>query len=391
MQTKSIIEDFQIEYTHRVYFTENLFAPANPLLQSTIREVSSADRPKVFIVADATFLDANSASRLQIEAFFKHHGERLNYLGCIELPGGEQLKNDSLYLEQLYQAIDAKKLCRHSCIIALGGGALLDLVGYAAATAHRGIRHLRLPTTSLSQGDGGCGVKNSVNYFGKKNFLGTFTPPDAVINDISFLQSLPEPRLIDGYIEAIKVALIKDSDFFDYLEEHAQAMRDRDFAIIRYVMEKSAYHHILHIARNGDPFELTSSRPLDFGHWSAHKLEVLSNFALSHGEAVAIGLALDSVYSHNKGYLSQANLRRILELIESFGFRLYDEHLSLRTADGQYQVLAGLEEFREHLGGQLTIPLLKDIGDQIEVHEMDPTLLAKSIKTLSSRESALLT
>ncbi len=390
-ETYSIIENFKIDYSHRVYFTEHLFTPANLLLKSTLKEICSAERPKVFTVADANFLDAKAACRSQLEAFFKRHEDTINHLGCLELPGGEQLKNDPVYLEQLYQAIDAKKLCRHSCIIALGGGALLDLVGYAAATAHRGIRHIRLPTTSLSQGDGGCGVKNSINYFGKKNFLGTFTPPDAVINDITFLKSLPKPRLIDGYIEAIKVALIKDSGFFDYLEEHAQALRALDFTIMRQVMEKSAYHHVVHIARNGDPFELTSSRPLDFGHWSAHKLEVLSSFTLSHGQAVAIGVALDSVYSYSKGYLSPIKLNRILELIQGFGFRLYDESLSMRTADGQYEILAGLEEFREHLGGELTIPLLKDIGSQFEVHEMDPALLAKSIETLSSWESVLLT
>ena len=312
-------------------------------------------------------------------------------MGFMELPGGEQLKNKAEYLEQLYQAIEEKKLCRHSYIIALGGGALLDLVGFAASTAHRGIRHLRLPTTSLSQGDGGCGVKNGINYFGKKNFLGTFTPPVAVINDIEFLKTLPEPRLIDGFIEAIKVALIKDGSFFQYIEDHAQAILERDFAVIRRVLEASARHHVLHIARSGDPFELSSSRPLDFGHWSAHKLEVLSDYALSHGEAVAIGIALDSIYSQKKGYLSEANLQRILRLVQRFGFRIYDERLSKLTETGQYEILLGLEEFREHMGGQLTIPLLHDIGDQFEVNDMDSDLLVASIESLRSWESTLVT
>jgi 3-dehydroquinate synthase len=389
--TQSFSETFQVEYTHRVYFTENLFFSDNPLLRATIKEISSAARPKVFMVADATFMDANPDVREQMGVFFEQCQKDIHYLGCLELPGGEQLKNEADYLEQLYQVIDAQKLCRHSCIIALGGGALLDLVGYAAATAHRGIRHLRLPTTTLSQGDGGVGVKNSINYFKKKNFLGTFTPPDAVINDIGFLKSLPEPRLNDGYIEAIKVALIKDSSFFAYLEEKAEAVLARDFTVIRSVIETSARHHIEHIARNGDPFELTSSRPLDFGHWSAHKLEVMSDFELSHGECVAIGIALDSIYSHRKGHLSDESLERILGLISKFGFRLYDERLSTRTPDGDYEILRGLEEFREHLGGKLTIPLLKAIGNQFEVHEMDTSLLAESIEVLRARESTLIT
>ncbi|MGB0744069.1 MAG: 3-dehydroquinate synthase, partial [Opitutales bacterium] len=317
------------------------------------------------------------------------HREDIQFMGLLELPGGEQLKNNPVFLDQLYRVIEEKKLCRHSWIIALGGGALLDLVGFAASTAHRGIRHLRLPTTSLSQGDGGCGVKNGINYFGKKNFIGTFTPPAAVINDVNFLESLPEPRLLDGMIEAIKVALIKDREFFDFLEVSASAVMTRDFATIRKVLELSARHHVLHIARNGDPFELTSSRPLDFGHWSAHKLEVLSDYSLSHGEAVAIGIALDCIYSQKKGFLAEGSMRRILQVIQSYGFNLYNEHLLKQGKGEQYAVLLGLEEFREHMGGQLTIPLLLEIGEQFEVNDIDYSLMAESIECLHSIESTL--
>jgi 3-dehydroquinate synthase len=382
----SIIEDFKIAYSHRVYFTEGVFAPGNSLLASTISAGTSAERPRVFIVADAAFMAANLEVGSQMTNYFDCHRKDIKFMGCMELPGGEQLKNEPQYLERLYQTIEEKKLCRHSYIIGLGGGALLDLVGFAASTAHRGIRHLRLPTTSLSQGDGGCGVKNGINYFGKKNFVGTFTPPVAVINDVGFLKSLPTPRLIDGFIEAIKVALIKDRDFFEYIETHAEAIVGGDFGLIRQVLQTSARHHVLHIARNGDPFELTSSRPLDFGHWSAHKLEVLTDYSLSHGECVAIGIALDSIYSNKKGYLSEEKLGRILKLIQRFGFRLYDERLSKPAEDGQHVILLGLEEFREHMGGQLTIPLLKDIGEQFEVNDMDSALLIESIESLASRE-----
>jgi len=166
-------------------------------------------------------------------------------------------------------------------------------------------------------------------------------------------------------------------------------MLQRDFASIRQVLQTSARHHVLHISRNGDPFELSSSRPLDFGHWSAHKLEVLSDYTLSHGEAVAIGIALDSIYSQRRGFLAADQLERILNLIQQFGFRIYDERLSQLTADGQYAVLLGLEEFREHMGGQLTIPLLRAIGEQFEVNDMDPQLLIESIQSLRDREANL--
>lgn len=387
--THSIVEEFQIAYTHRVTFTENVFSAENPLLTSTIASCSSAVRPRVFLVADAAVLAGNPDLGPKISGFFEQHRDAIHYMGCLELPGGEQLKNESGYLEQLYGEIEKNKLCRHSYIIALGGGALLDLVGFAAATAHRGIRHLRLPTTSLSQGDGGCGVKNGINYFGKKNFLGTFTPPAGVINDVEFLKTLPEPRLIDGFIEAIKVALIKDREFFDFIEAKASAILLGDFGAIRKVLEMSAGHHVRHIARNGDPFELSSSRPLDFGHWSAHKLEVLSDYELSHGEAVAIGIALDSIYSHRKAYLTEADLQRILRLIQQFGFRIYDERLSLLAKDGRHVILSGLEEFREHMGGRLTIPLLDTIGNQFEVNDIDASVMLASIESLRKWEMTL--
>jgi len=385
----SIVEAFEIVYAHRVYFTRDVFSRENTLLASILREITRADVPRVLMVADGAFIEANPDAAAAMEAFFAFHRDGIDYSGCLELPGGEVLKNEARYLERLYKAINTEKLCRHSCVVALGGGALLDLVGFAAATAHRGVRHLRLPTTSLSQGDGGCGVKNSVNYLGKKNFLGTFTPPDAVINDITFLESLPDARWVDGIIEAIKVALIKDRSFFDYLEDRVEALLEREPTAVRHVMETSARHHVHHIVRSGDPFELTSSRPLDFGHWSAHKLEVLTDFALSHGECVAIGIALDICYSFRKGYLSESEFHRILDVIERFGFRLFDERLASRGADGQLEVLRGLEEFREHLGGELTIPLLRGIGDPFEVHEIDDFLIEECIERLGARESNL--
>ena len=111
-------------------------------------------------------------------------------------------------------------MCRHSYVIVIGGGAALDLVGFAASTAHRGVRLVRFPTTTLSQGDGGVGVKNGVNYFGKKNWIGTFSVPEAVVNDFNFLLGLPHSQKRAGYVEAIKVALIRDRSFFEFIEEN---------------------------------------------------------------------------------------------------------------------------------------------------------------------------
>jgi 3-dehydroquinate synthase len=302
--------------------------------------------------------------------------------GVETLQGGESLKNDENCLHRIYGDIESRKICRHSYIVAIGGGALLDTVGFAAATAHRGIRHFRFPTTTLGQADAGVGVKNGVNYNRKKNFVGAFAPPFAVVNDFSFLETLPDMHLRNGYIEAIKVALIRDEKFFDWIEANAQALNRFEPAAMQEIIHRCAEHHVAHIATSGDPFEMGSVRPLDFGHWAAHKLEQLSEFALSHGEAVAIGIAIDTLYSEEMGYLDKDCSNRILSLLKRLNFETYSDRLERRNERGYPYVLEGLEEFREHLGGLLTITLLKRIGSRFEVHEMDTDVVLKSMNRL---------
>ena len=288
-------------------------------------------------------------------------------------------------MEQIIQAVNDLAIDRHSYTIAIGGGAVLDMVGYASSIAHRGIRHIRIPTTVLAQNDAGIGVKNAINAFGKKNFLGCFVPPVAVINDSNFLLSLDDRDWRSGISEAVKVALIKDLDFFERIERDAEALANRDMEAMQSLIFDCARLHLEHIA-GGDPFELGSSRPLDFGHWAAHKLEYLTNYELRHGEAVAIGIALDVVYSEYKGLLTQGERQRILELLQKVGFRIFDTALA-RMNNNQYEILNGLNEFREHLGGQLTIMLLESIGKGIEVNEMDNALVLKSIELLKSLQT----
>src|ERR1043165_2572486 len=223
--------------------------------------------------------------------------------------------------------IDPHHIDRHSYIICVGGGALLDMVGLAAATAHRGVRHIRIPTTTLSQDDSGVGIKNGINAFGKKNFIGTFTPPFAVINDFKLLETLSPRDKRAGYVEAVKVSLIRDADFFFKIEQDAFKLRDFEPEAVKRLIFRSAELHVNHIATSGDPFEFGSARPLDFGHWAAHKLEQLSEYRLRHGEAVAIGIALDVIYARRMGYLDRAAERRVLSLLELLGFELFASEL----------------------------------------------------------------
>jgi 3-dehydroquinate synthase len=156
---------------------------------------------------------------------------------------------------------------------------------------------------------------------------------------------------------------------------------------MRQMIHRTAELHVNHIAGGGDPFEFGSARPLDFGHWAAHKLEQLSDYTLRHGEAVAIGIALDVVYSRLAGFLPPAAAERILAVLEALGFDLYANELFNIDAAGDLMVLKGLEEFRLHLGGQFTVTLLRGIGLGFEVHQMDQSLVATAIQELRARQN----
>lgn len=378
-------QSFAVRFTYHVFFTEELFDPTNALFANFLTsQRTDGTRKKLLFVLDSGVVNANPDLPAAIQTYFAQHADAVDLVAePVRIPGGEGAKNDPALVETLVDAVDRYGIDRHSYVVGVGGGSVLDLVGYAAAISHRGIRHIRIPTTVLAQNDSGVGVKNGVNYRGKKNFLGTFAPPAAVFNDFTFLTTLDDRDWRAGISEAIKVALIKDKPFFEWIEAHAQALAARDADAMQYLVHRCAELHLQHIA-GGDPFEMGSSRPLDFGHWSAHKLEQLTNFELRHGEAVAIGIALDTLYSAGLGWLSHTDAERILTTLRTLGFTLYRPELA---ADNSANVLRGLAEFREHLGGQLTIMLLQGIGRGVEVHEMDADRIRQAIASL--RESEL--
>ena len=384
---KTIEQEFKVSFRYGVYFTQNLFAADNSLLADIITENhTSGAPPKLLFVIDSGVAGTHPELLQHIKDYTSKYKELLDLVAePLLIAGGEDAKNSPAYLQQILQAVNDHGICRHSYLIAIGGGAVLDLAGFAATIAHRGIRHIRVPTTVLSQNDSGVGVKNSINAFGKKNFIGTFAPPLAVINDSDFLLTLDDRDWRGGISEAIKVALIKDAAFYRSIKHDADRLAGRDMEAMQHLIHRCAELHVQHIG-GADPFETGSSRPLDFGHWAAHKLEQISNYNLRHGEAVAIGIALDVIYSQLNGMLSLKDCNEVLHLLQRLGFDLFAPEL-LHQQDGQDKpaVIAGLQEFREHLGGQLTIMLLEGIGKGVEVHHMDEALILKAIHQLRER------
>ncbi|MBI1335606.1 MAG: 3-dehydroquinate synthase [Phycisphaera sp.] len=381
---REITQPFEVRFTHRVIFTRHALSADNPVLAGVMPGDPPGKPTKVLAFIDSRLLEQSPGLLLQVDRYVQAHAGSLTLAGPTDtVEGGEASKNNPRLLEPVLRAIADAGLCRKSYVLVIGGGAVLDAVGLAAAIAHRGIRLIRLPSTTLAMADSGVGVKNGINAFGKKNYLGTFAPPWAVVNDFGLLDTLSDRDFRCGFVEAVKVALLKDPAFFEYLEAHAEALNKREPSATEHTLARSAELHLQHITTTGDPYEMTAARPLDFGHWAAHELETITNYDLRHGEAVAVGLAIDTLYAAQVGLLDVQTTHRIHRLLRTLGFTL--THPALKDTD---RLLKGIESFREHLGGELTITMLQTIGRPVDVHAIDTAQMQIAIEKLRAGEPA---
>ena len=386
----SVEQRFAVQFEYPVHFVRHAFDVDNDCLARTFDRLKEGRRHRVVVYVDSGLLAAQPALPDAIAQYFEAYGSVLEMAGGVQVfPGGTMAKRGYAHLNSVLTQMGNLHLDRQSFVLAIGGGSMLDALGMAVALVHRGVRLVRMPSTVLAQNDAGVGVKNGVDEHGQKNFLGTFAPPFAVVNDLSLLNSLTDEHWRGGISEAFKVALIKDASFFDFLTEHAQSLRGRDETAMATLVQRCAQIHLEHIATNGDPFEMGASRPLDFGHWSAHRLEVLSGGAIGHGQAVAIGIALDCVYARRKELIDEETLMRVLRALKQCGLPLWCDELCWQRADGEYEVLQGLRDFQEHLGGRLCITLPDGIGKRVEVHHMNEDWVIESAHALKSLEASL--
>ena len=374
---------FSVNFKYDVVFTRDLFAPGNTALRDVLPKTGTPARMAFFI--DSGVQNAWPELADTIMGWARDNKDFvLLPERPMTVPGGEESKNDLMFVQRITHQLQRMQICRHSYAVAIGGGAMLDAVGLAAAVFHRGVRLIRVPTTVLSQNDSGIGVKNSVNLDGVKNLIGSFAPPYAVLNDSLFLKTLDDRDWYGGISEAFKVAIIKDAEFLNELERRADALRDHDLEAMEVVVKRCAELHLDHIATAGDAFEMGSARPLDFGHWAAHKLESMTHFELRHGEAVAIGIALDVYIAARLGFISESDRDRICNAMRRCGMKLWCPALEKRSGSGSYMVLNGLEEFRQHLGGKLTLTMPDGIGRKAEIHTLAPEIVADGIVWLSN-------
>jgi 3-dehydroquinate synthase len=377
------LQKIVVRHAFPVVFTRHLFSPRNPALAAALARGGAGRCHRCLVLLDQGVLRAFPQLPGQIRAYFEAQAGAVHLVRPpLALPGGEAIKQSSQSVRRMVEALRTGNICRHSFCIAVGGGAFLDAAGLAAALFHRGVRLVRVPTTALAQCDSGVGVKNAINYAGSKNLLGTFAPPYAVLNDADFINTLPLPLLLDGIAEAIKVAAIKDGAFFRNIARAAPRIRKRDLPVIQRILKRCALLHLDHIATSGDPYELGTARPLDYGHWAAHKLELLSKHRVSHGHAVAAGIALDALYAAGLGLLPERQALRLVATLRACGLPVYAPEMSKTDRRGRLCILDGLEEFRAHLGGELTLTLPSPLGSRTEIHSVDESLMGDCIAAL---------
>jgi 3-dehydroquinate synthase len=379
-------QDFTVSFDYPVAFCRGVFAPENTLLNDTLDRLKEDRRHRAIVYIDHNVAEENPALSDDIHNYFNAYSDKLELVrDPIVITGGEAVKNDYRLIMEVVDTLLEYKLCRQSFVIAIGGGAVQDALGFATAIVHRGLRFVRMNSTVLAQNDAGVGVKNSMNLHGGKNTVGCFAPPFAVINDYDFLNTLAFEDWVGGVSEAFKVAIIKDPVFFAALCEMAPRIKRRDAEAMEHLIERCAIMHLDHIKTNGDPFEMGTARPLDFGHWAAHKLEGMSNYKISHGHAVAAGICIDSYYAAQKNWITADEYEKIVTGLRQSGYTLWHDEMSRRLGDGTLELIGGLADFQEHLGGELCITMPDGIGAKFEVHEMEHALIEAAIADLQTR------
>lgn len=299
---------------------------------------------------------------------------RSNQVETVILPDGEQYKTMDT-LNRIFDKLLAAKFSRNATLIALGGGVIGDMGGFAAACYQRGIAFLQIPTTLLAQVDSSVGGKTGVNHPLGKNMIGAFYQPQCVLADTDVLDTLDDRQLAAGLAEVIKYGLIRDVDFFVWLEQSIEALRARDKKALAYAIEHSCRNKADIVAE--DETESGVRATLNLGHTFGHAIETGAGYgAYLHGEAVAIGICQAADLSMRKGWLMPQDVERIIALIQRAGLPVTppveldaDRFLQLMAVD------------KKNLDGQIRLILLEKIGKATLPIYVDRALLELTLNT----------
>jgi len=286
---------------------------------------------------------------------------------AIELPDGEAFKNWET-LDRVYEALLRAQADRRTVLVALGGGVVGDMAGFAAATYQRGVAHLQVPTTLLAQVDSSVGGKTAINHALGKNMVGAFHQPAAVVADTGTLATLPPRELAAGLAEVLKYGAIHDAAFLDWVDRHAQALRARDPAALSHAIRRSCEIKAEIVAR--DEREGGIRALLNFGHTFGHAIESAAGYgAWLHGEAVAAGMALAARFSAAQGRLPRADAERLVAIIARLGLPVDPPEI----APAVWLEYMGRDKKNE--AGRVTLVLLDALGRGAIVKDAPPRAL----------------
>ena len=293
---------------------------------------------------------------------------------CLEvsLPDGETHKTLA-NVSRLLDVLITNRFARDSCVVALGGGIVGDMAGFAAACYQRGIAFVQVPTTLLAQVDSSVGGKTGVNHPGGKNLIGAFHQPAAVFADTDALRTLPDRELRAGLAEVIKYGLIVDRGFFDWLEANATRLLARDTDALTHAIRRSCEIKAEIVAR--DERELGDRALLNLGHTFGHAIESATNYSTwLHGEAVGAGMLLAADMSQRLGWMSGADVERIERMLKAFGLRTDVRELAAGTLAEKMKI------DKKVAAGRIRLVLLKAIGKSVVTGDYDDDALRETLR-----------
>ena len=310
----------------------------------------SAMPGKVCIVADT------NTGPLYADSIIDVLGETFENVDNFFFPAGEENKN-LRSIEALYGFLLDKHYDRHDCLLALGGGVVGDMTGFAAATYLRGISYVKVPTTLLAQVDSSIGGKTGVDFMGYKNMVGAFHMPEFVYTNPLALKTLPEEEFISGMGEVLKSALLADSEFFEWILDNMDGITEQENDVIFEMVRRTASIKEKIVAR--DPTENGERALLNLGHTIGHAIEKYKDFTMPHGMCVGLGCISAAAISMKRGYIGPEELYEIRDVCVMFGLPMF--------ADGidDQEILSITKSDKKMIGGHIRFILLKEIGKAV--------------------------
>lgn len=295
-----------------------------------------------------------------------------NYqVSTVVLPDGEKYKNIEV-LNSIFDELLSQKFDRSCTLLALGGGVVGDMTGFAAACYQRGVAFVQIPTTLLAQVDSSVGGKTGVNHAMGKNMIGAFHQPQCVIADTATLDTLPDRELSAGLAEVIKYGLINDYDFFVWLESNIDKLREQDHAALAYAIERSCVDKATIVA--ADEREAGQRALLNLGHTFGHAIETGMGYGnWLHGEAVGAGMCMAAQMSLQLGWLERGDVQRVEKLIERAGLPTHPPAISAE------EILRHMSVDKKVMGGRLRLVLLERIGGAVISADFDPQVLRDTL------------